>query len=70
MDQRLLQLAYRVEHQHSDGSWGEMTEVRPAHDSAEHDPERSWSLRRIYRCEKCREVVTLTPGEDTPTSDE
>jgi hypothetical protein len=70
MDQRLLQLAYRVEHQHSDGSWAEMEEVQPAPDSAEHDPERFWSLRRIYRCASCNEVVALTPGEDTVAPDE
>jgi hypothetical protein len=32
MDQRLLQLQYRVEHEHADGSWGEMVEDRSAHD--------------------------------------
>ena len=63
MDQRLLQLQYRVEHEHSDGSWGEMAEDRSHHDPSDHDPERSWSLRRIFRCASCGETVALTPGE-------
>ena len=69
MDQRLLQLQYRVEHQHSDGSWGEMREERPHHDAADHDPERAWSLRRIFRCPSCGETVAITPGEDSPSPD-
>jgi hypothetical protein len=68
MEQRLLQLQYDVEHQHSDGSWSEMTEEHPHHDSAEHDPERTWSMRRIFRCQSCGETVTVTPGE-SPSPD-
>ena len=28
MDQARLELAYRIEHRHKDGSWGEMVEDR------------------------------------------
>jgi len=32
MDQRMLELQYRVEHEHPDGSWGQMVEEeRPPH---------------------------------------
>jgi hypothetical protein len=70
MDPRLLQLQYSVEHEHADGSWGELTEEESApHDSAEHDPERAWSLRRIFRCASCGERVALTPGNGSPPPD-
>ncbi len=36
---RMAELMFRLEHRHSDGSWGSL-EPRPAHhDAAEHDPE-------------------------------
>jgi hypothetical protein len=69
MDQRLLQLQYRIEHEHSDGGWGEMVEDRSHHDAADHDPERGWSLRRIFRCTTCDEVVTLSPGGELAPPD-
>ena len=68
MDQRLLQLQYRVEHEHSDGSWGQLVEDR-SRDASANDPERSWALRRIFRCTTCGDVVTLTPGEETAPPD-
>ena len=63
MDQSVFDLRYRVEHRHKDGSWGEMVEDR-AHDSSDHDPERAWEKRRIFRCTSCDEAATLTPGEE------
>lgn len=63
MDQRLLQLQYRVEHEHADGSWSELAEDRSHHDPSAHDPERDWSLRRIFRCSSCAETVALTPRD-------
>jgi len=69
MDPRLLQLQYRIEHEHADGEWGEMVEDRSHHDSADHDPERNWEFRRIFRCNACGEVVTLSSGSETPPPD-
>lgn len=64
MDFRTLEIAYRIDHRHKDGSWGEMVEDRAHHDPAAHDPERRWSMRRIFRCTSCDEAVTLVPGDD------
>jgi hypothetical protein len=41
-----------------------MEEHRPHHDASEHDPERKWGARRIFRCKTCEESVTLIPGEE------
>lgn len=60
--QRFIQAGYEVRHQHSDGSWAEMEEDRSHHDASQHDQERSWGLRRIFRCRTCPETVTLVPG--------
>ena len=66
MDQlRFAGNAYRVMHEHRDGSWGEMQEVRRSHESAAgHDPERQWLLGRLFRCTSCDESVTLAPSDD------
>jgi hypothetical protein len=64
MDQAQFELRYRIEHRHKDGSWGEMVEDRSHHGPADHDPERGWGLRRIFRCTSCDEAVTLNPGEE------
>ena len=69
MDQRIQQLQYRIEHQHGDGSWGEMVEMPAHHDPADHDPERDWSLRRIFRCTSCARTLIVTPGEGGPAPD-
>jgi hypothetical protein len=69
MDPRILELEYTAEHQHSDGSWSPLTEEHRTGDSADHDPERVWSLRRVFRCEACGETVALTPREDVPPPD-
>ena len=67
MDQiRLQEAQYRLEHRHSDGSWASMEPVRQHHDPAEHDPERAWSVRRIFRCTRCDETVMIGPEEDAP----
>jgi hypothetical protein len=64
MDQiRFVEAQYRIEHRHKDGSWAQMEEVVP-HDAAAHDPERRWSMKRIFRCRTCDESVTLSPGEE------
>ena len=65
MDQtRFIELQYRIEHRHKDGSWAEMEEVRSHHDAAEHDPERSWGIRRLFRCKTCEEELTISPGSE------
>ena len=64
MDQSLFDLRYRIEHRHKDGSWGEMVEDRAHHSPSDHDPERAWGQRRIFRCTSCEEAATITPGEE------
>ena len=67
MDQmRFAANAYKIMHQHKDGSWGEMEEIRRTshHSSVDHDPERSWLSRRFFRCTSCEEYLTVSGGED------
>jgi hypothetical protein len=64
MDPARTELLYRLEHQHADGTWGEMVEQRAHHSPAEHDPERSWAHGRIFRCLRCPAAVTLIPEEE------
>ncbi|HEU4671750.1 MAG TPA: hypothetical protein VFS32_02515 [Candidatus Limnocylindrales bacterium] len=58
----LVEIEYRVSHQHRDGSSSPMVEVTSHHDPAAHDPERHWGLRRIFRCTTCDETITLEPA--------
>jgi hypothetical protein len=60
---RMLAMAYRIDHRHADGSWGEMVEDRTHHSPADHDPERSWANHRIFRCTSCDTSVTLVDEE-------
>ena len=69
MDQRILELQYEVEHEHADGSRGQMVEERSPRDAADTDPERGWSLRRVFRCTVCNDVVTLTRGREPGAPD-
>lgn len=62
--QRFGQVEYQLRHRHDDGSWAEMDEDRSHHDPAAHDQERSWGVRRIFRCRSCPEAVTLIPGAE------
>jgi hypothetical protein len=65
MDQtRIEEAQYRLEHRHDDGTWRTMVEVPVHHDSAQHDPERSWGVKRLFRCTRCDETVLITPEED------
>ena len=50
----------RLEHLHSDGSWSPLERMH--HDSADHDSERSWLKRTIFRCSTCDEQVRVTEG--------
>jgi hypothetical protein len=51
---------FRIEHRHADGSWSPLEPIH--HGSADHDPERSWPKRTIYRCTSCEDTITLTGG--------
>lgn len=53
---------FQVEHRHSDGSWSPMEPNH--HESADHDAERSWLRRTIFRCSSCEEEVAVTVGTD------
>ena len=47
-----------LEHRHDDGSWASMKRVE--HESADHDSERSWLRRAIFRCTTCDEEIRVT----------
>jgi hypothetical protein len=52
-----------LEHRHDDGSWSRMERVE--HDSTDHDAERSWLRRMIFRCTTCdEEVSVVSEGAD------
>jgi hypothetical protein len=63
---RSAEVQYRIEHRHQDGGWAPMVEEGSHHDSAEHDPERSWGKRRLFRCTRCDEAVLIEPEEQKP----
>ena len=60
---RTSELALRLQHRHSDGSWSPL-EPRSPHDSADVDAERSWGTGRIYVCTACGEEVLVEPAAD------
>ena len=53
---------FGLEHRHNDGSWSQLEEV--PHDSAGHDPERSWLTGHIFRCRSCEEEVRVVTARD------
>ena len=53
---------FRIEHRHGDGSWAALEPIH--HGAAEHDSERSWLHRMVFRCGSCGETVTVTTGGD------
>ncbi len=60
MDQaRFSEALMRVEHRHSDGSWSPLERRPQHHDSAEHDPERTWANTQLYACPACDEQVIV-----------
>jgi hypothetical protein len=63
MDPRSILTMFQVEYRHSDGSLGVMVEERSHHAPADHDPERGWGLRRIFRCSGCDESVSIVVGD-------
>jgi hypothetical protein len=64
MFNQLGQLSIRLEHQHSDGTWGALKRVH--HDPADHDPERDWARGEVYECTTCDELVRVSPAGDEP----
>jgi hypothetical protein len=65
MDQaRLFEIQYLISHRHKDGSYAEMEEVSHRHDPSQHDQERLWGNRRIFKCKTCEEYATIVPGEE------
>lgn len=64
MDQQRFSEQYRLEHVHKDGSWAQMVEQRSHHDIADHDIERGWARRRIFKCASCDETATIVPGDE------
>ena len=62
---RILEEQLRLEHRHSDGSWG--TFERAHHDPADHDSERVWAKGKIvYSCTSCDELVRVDAPRDQP----
>lgn len=73
MDQlRFVESAYLFEHQHDDGTWSRLLEEEEPtplhHTPTEHDPERRWGTRRIFRCESCGARVAFTEGAEGEAS--
>ncbi len=58
---RLVDSMYRVQHRHKDGSWADMEEAGGHHGPADHDPERGWGVRQLFRCRTCEETAEVTP---------
>ena len=49
---------FELSHRHSDASWSTLEAVE--HGPPEHDAERSWLHRLVYRCKLCSEEVAIT----------
>lgn len=62
-----LELA-RLQHGHGDDKWHDMTEVTPAHDAAQVDPERSWASGRVFRCSTCEDEIRIVGQDEAPPS--
>ena len=55
---RIIEESLRLEHRHSDGTWGRFQRVH--HDPAGLDPERDWAKGKIlYSCTSCDELVRV-----------
>ena len=62
---RILEEQLRLEHRHSDGSWGRFE--RAHHDPADHDAERDWAKGKIvYSCTSCDELVRVDAPRNEP----
>ena len=61
---RSREIEYRIEHQHTDGTWAQM--ALQSHDSAARDPERGWLRRLVFRCTTCDETAVMSTPTDVP----
>ena len=51
---------FRVEHQHSDGTWSTLRpDAGDGHDAAGSDPEREWDRGHVFVCTSCQERVRV-----------
>jgi hypothetical protein len=66
---RILEMAYRIDHRHPDGSWGEMVEDRSHQNPADNDPEKGWRKFRIFRCTSCDEEVAIANSAGIPVEE-
>jgi hypothetical protein len=61
---RMSELTLRLQHRHSDGSWGSFEPKPSHHDPADHDPEREWASGTIYVCRVCDEEIHVSTVDD------
>ena len=52
---RISELSLRIQHRHTDGTWGDLEPSDEHHDPAEHDPEQEWGTGTLYLCKACGE---------------
>jgi hypothetical protein len=50
-----------LQHRHPDGTWAAMERMH--HGEPEHDAERSWLRRMVFRC-ACGETVMVTQDDE------
>jgi hypothetical protein len=60
---RISELSLRLQHRHSDGTWGSFVQ-REHSDVADHDPEYEWARGEVYACTSCDEEVHVQTVED------
>jgi hypothetical protein len=68
MDRLHIELDLRMQHRHSDGSWGTLKPREP-HSPSEVDQERDWPNSRLFACTSCDELVRVAPADDEPPVD-
>jgi hypothetical protein len=57
--------ALRLMHHHGGDDYSPMSQRD--HDSADHDPERSWIRgARIFKCDTCSDEVIVVPPDEEP----
>jgi hypothetical protein len=61
---RIAELGLRIQHRHSDGTWGSFEPTSGHHDPAAHDPEREWATGTIYVCKSCGDEVLVSTADN------
>jgi hypothetical protein len=56
---RLGEALIRLDHRHSDGTWGTLEQRQEHHDPAAHDPEAGWGGGDLFVCTSCDEQVRV-----------